>query len=48
MTVLSGQPLSLEKQKQLAVNITHVLSLYGSIVDSYIIVSPIQTVVGLC
>ncbi|EMP31335.1 Protein RRNAD1 [Chelonia mydas] len=37
MTVLSGQPLSLEKQKQLAVNITHVLSLYGSIVDSYII-----------
>ncbi|XP_075763636.1 methyltransferase-like protein 25B isoform X2 [Pelodiscus sinensis] len=37
MTGLSSQPLSLEKQKQLAVNITHVLSLYGSIVDSYII-----------
>uniref|UniRef100_A0A674K5U6 Methyltransferase like 25B n=1 Tax=Terrapene triunguis TaxID=2587831 RepID=A0A674K5U6_9SAUR len=37
MTGLSGQPLSLEEQKQLAVNITHVLSLYGSIVDSYII-----------
>ncbi|CAM4707623.1 unnamed protein product [Caretta caretta] len=37
MTVLSSQPLSLEEQKQLAVNITHVLSLYGSIVDSYIV-----------
>ncbi|XP_032647988.1 methyltransferase-like protein 25B [Chelonoidis abingdonii] len=37
MTGLSGQPLSLEEQKQLAVNITHVLSLYGSIVDSYVI-----------
>uniref|UniRef100_A0A8C3XLG9 Ribosomal RNA adenine dimethylase domain containing 1 n=1 Tax=Chelydra serpentina TaxID=8475 RepID=A0A8C3XLG9_CHESE len=37
MTGLSSQPLSLEEQKQLAVNITHVLSLYGSIVDSYII-----------
>ncbi|XP_067425652.1 methyltransferase-like protein 25B [Emydura macquarii macquarii] len=37
MTCLSSQPLSLEEQKQLAVNITHILSLYGSIVDSYII-----------
>ncbi|XP_074837096.1 methyltransferase-like protein 25B isoform X2 [Carettochelys insculpta] len=37
MMGFSSQPLSLDEQKQLAVNITHVLSLYGSIVDSYII-----------
>ncbi|XP_030042909.1 protein RRNAD1 [Microcaecilia unicolor] len=37
MTNFSSQPFSLQQQKQLALNITRVLSIYGYITDSYII-----------
>ncbi|XP_029437556.1 protein RRNAD1 isoform X2 [Rhinatrema bivittatum] len=37
MSSFSSRPFSLEQQKQLALNITRVLSIYGYITDSYII-----------
>lgn len=40
MPGVSARGLSLEERRQLAVNLTRVLSLYRSILDAYIIVRP--------